>query len=57
MSSLGKVVDAAVHIHPLVEEILLSQDEIAARVKEVGRAIASDYAQKRPIIVVVSVFF
>jgi hypothetical protein len=43
-------------VHPLVEEVLLSPDDIAARVKEVGRTVARDYAQKQPIIVVVRLY-
>lgn len=47
---------AVPEVHPLVEEVLLSPDEIAARVKEVGRSVARDYAQKQPIIVVVRLY-
>ncbi|KAG7670974.1 hypothetical protein Ndes2437A_g04612 [Nannochloris sp. 'desiccata'] len=38
-------------LHPSVEEVLLSGDEIRVKVEALGRQIADDYADKRPIIV------
>lgn len=38
-------------VHPLVEEVLLSPEDIHERVQEMGAELAIEYADKRPIIV------
>lgn len=39
------------HIHPDVDRVLLSEQQIADRLAELGRQIAEDYADEPPIMV------
>lgn len=41
---------ARVRAHDLVFEQMLSEEQIRARVREMGRQIAADYADKRPVV-------
>jgi len=47
----GTVDAVARSIHEDVEEVLLTGDEIAARVAELGAQLASDYAGRTPVLV------
>lgn len=38
-------------LHPDIDEVLLTQEAIAARVAQLGREIAAQYAGKRPLVV------
>ncbi|KAI3426264.1 hypothetical protein D9Q98_008639 [Chlorella vulgaris] len=37
--------------HPHIQEVLLPKQAIEARVNELGRQIAADYADKRPVVI------
>ncbi|MBR3159653.1 MAG: hypoxanthine phosphoribosyltransferase [Atopobiaceae bacterium] len=41
------------HVHPDIEAILLSQEDIREIVSRLGKAISQDYADKNPLIVTV----
>src|SRR5688500_15428706 len=38
-------------LHPDIERVLLSEDELRARVAELGRQISQDYAGRSPVLV------
>jgi hypoxanthine phosphoribosyltransferase len=39
-------------VHPFVEEVLVSQDQLAKRVAELGQQISKDYAGAQQLVVV-----